>query len=153
MYRPAIAIVATLGLAQLASAATPPVMVVTCAAPKGVNVAASTESERSKTAPTEIFDAEAVSDLRYLGKDEYRCATASIGLWVVGFLLRIHGRSVARLPDGELAELMLSVAELGAVGRNLSQIARVANRTGRVIGVGLRQMAWCAQSMTPRWVE
>src|SRR5437588_4081873 len=59
MYRPAIAIIATLGLGQLASAATPPVMVVTCAGPKGVNVAASTESGRSTTAPSEIFDAEA----------------------------------------------------------------------------------------------
>jgi hypothetical protein len=48
---------------------------------------------------------------------------------------------------------MRAIAELGAIGRNLSQLARVAIQTGRVIGVGLRQIAWCAQSMTPRWVE
>jgi hypothetical protein len=59
MYRPAIAIVATLGLAQLASAATPPLMVVSCAASKGVNIAAFIESERPRTEPAAIFDAEA----------------------------------------------------------------------------------------------
>ena len=50
------------------------------------------------------------------------------------FLLRAHLRSVAPIPDRELADLRRSVAELGAIGRNLNQIATVANRTGRVNG-------------------
>jgi hypothetical protein len=54
-----ILLVATLGLAQLARAAAPALMVVTCSPPKGVNVAASTESDRPETASAEIFDPEA----------------------------------------------------------------------------------------------
>src|SRR5712671_4063064 len=49
-------------------------------------------------------------------------------------LLRTHLRGVALLPQRELTELKRSVAELGAIGRNLNQIARVANQTGRVTG-------------------
>jgi len=50
------------------------------------------------------------------------------------FLLRAHLRSVAPIPDRELAELKRATAELGAIGRNLNQIARVAHQTGRVNG-------------------
>ena len=39
------------------------------------------------------------------------------------------------LPDRELAELRHAVGALGAVGRNLNQIARVAHQTGRVEGL------------------
>ncbi len=49
-------------------------------------------------------------------------------------VLRTHLRGVARIPDREFAELKRSVAELGAIGRNLNQIARVANATGQVTG-------------------
>ena len=49
-------------------------------------------------------------------------------------VLRTHLRGVARIPDREFAELKRAVAELGAVGRNLNQIARVANETRRVNG-------------------
>jgi hypothetical protein len=49
-------------------------------------------------------------------------------------LLRVHLRAAAPLPERELAELRRSVAELGAIGRNLNQIARVANETHHVIG-------------------
>jgi hypothetical protein len=48
------------------------------------------------------------------------------------FLLRAHLRAVTPIPDRELAELKRSVAELGAIGRNLNLIARVANQSGRV---------------------
>ena len=41
----------------------------------------------------------------------------------------------APLPDRELAELRNAVGALGAVGRNLNQISRVAHRTGRVEGL------------------
>ena len=49
-------------------------------------------------------------------------------------VLRTHLRGVARIPDREFAELKRAVAELGAIGRNLNQIARVANETRRVSG-------------------
>lgn len=51
------------------------------------------------------------------------------------FFLRSHLRALAPLPDRELAALTAAVAELGAIGRNLNQIAAVANRTGRVEGI------------------
>jgi hypothetical protein len=51
------------------------------------------------------------------------------------FLLRSHLRALAPLPDRELAALTAAVAELGAIGRNINQIARVANLTGRVEGL------------------
>jgi hypothetical protein len=50
------------------------------------------------------------------------------------FLLRSHLRSLTPLPDRELAALSAAVAGLGAVGRNLNQIANIANRRGRVEG-------------------
>jgi hypothetical protein len=51
------------------------------------------------------------------------------------FLLRSHLRALAPLPDRELAALTAAIAELGAIGRNLNQIARVANLTGRIEGL------------------
>ena len=49
-------------------------------------------------------------------------------------VLRSHLRGVARIPDREFAELKRAVAEVGAIGRNLNQIARVVNETQRVNG-------------------
>jgi hypothetical protein len=49
-------------------------------------------------------------------------------------VLRTHLRGVPRIPDREFAEFKRSVAELGAIGRNLNQIARVANAAGQVTG-------------------
>ncbi len=53
----------------------------------------------------------------------------------VSMLVRTHLRNVPPLPDRELAELRHAVGALGAVGRNLNQIARVAHQTGRVEGL------------------
>jgi hypothetical protein len=50
-------------------------------------------------------------------------------------LVRRHLRGVSPLPDCELAELRRAAGVLGAVGRNLNQIARVAHQTGRVEGL------------------
>jgi hypothetical protein len=47
-------------------------------------------------------------------------------------LLRAHLRSLQPLPKEELMALKRSIAELGAIGRNLNQIARAANQGGRV---------------------
>jgi hypothetical protein len=46
-------------------------------------------------------------------------------------LMRAHLRDLAPLPKEEFTALKRSVAELGAIGRNLNQIARAANQAGR----------------------
>ena len=45
----------------------------------------------------------------------------------VAVLVRAHLRSLPPLPKDELLALKRTVAELGAVGRNLNQIARASN--------------------------
>jgi hypothetical protein len=54
----------------------------------------------------------------------------------VSVLVRSHLRGLAPLPKDELLALKRSVAELGAIGRNLNQIARAANQGGRPPGPG-----------------
>jgi hypothetical protein len=54
----------------------------------------------------------------------------------VSVLVRSHLRNLAPLPKEELLALKRSVAELGAIGRNLNQIARAANQGGRPPGPG-----------------
>ena len=51
-------------------------------------------------------------------------------------LLRAHLRGLTPLPKDELAALKHAVGELGAVGRNLNQIARAVNQGARVAGPG-----------------
>jgi predicted DNA-binding protein len=46
----------------------------------------------------------------------------------VSVLVRSHLRSLAPLPREELLALKITIAELGAVGRNLNQIARALNQ-------------------------
>jgi hypothetical protein len=53
-----------------------------------------------------------------------------------GVLIRAHLRSCPPLPRHELLELKRSVAELGAIGRNINQLARAANQGGRVAASG-----------------
>lgn len=53
-----------------------------------------------------------------------------------GVLIRAHLRSLPPLPRHELQELKRSVAELGAIGRNINQIARAANQGGRIVAPG-----------------
>ena len=52
----------------------------------------------------------------------------------VSVLVRAHLRSLAPLPKEELLALRRTVSELGAVGRNLNQLARAANQGERVSG-------------------
>jgi hypothetical protein len=54
----------------------------------------------------------------------------------VAVLVRSHLRKLTPLPTGELAALKRSIAELGAIGRNLNQIARTLNAGGRADGPG-----------------
>jgi len=49
-------------------------------------------------------------------------------------LLRAHLQSVVPLPDREIGELKRAVGELGMIGRNLNQIAKVMHQTGKVTG-------------------
>ena len=49
----------------------------------------------------------------------------------VSVLVRAHLRGLAPLPKEELTALKRSVAELGAVGRNLNQVVRAVNQGGR----------------------
>jgi hypothetical protein len=52
----------------------------------------------------------------------------------VSVLVRAHLRILSPLPKQELMVLRRAVGELGAMGRNLNQIARAANRGGQVVG-------------------
>jgi hypothetical protein len=54
----------------------------------------------------------------------------------VAVLVRSHLRKLTPLPTEELAALKRSIAELGAIGRNLYQIARAHNAGGRSDGPG-----------------
>ncbi len=49
-------------------------------------------------------------------------------------LLRAHLQAVVPLPDRELKELTRAIGELGAIGRNLNQIAKVVHQTGKLTG-------------------
>jgi hypothetical protein len=53
----------------------------------------------------------------------------------VSVLVRSHLRSLVPLPKDEFLALRSAVSELGAVGRNLNQIARAANQGARIAGV------------------
>ena len=54
----------------------------------------------------------------------------------VSVLVRSHLRALAPLPKDELVALKRAASELGAVGRNLNQIARAANQGARGGGIG-----------------
>src|SRR5438067_6819206 len=58
----------------------------------------------------------------------------------VSVLVRSHLRNLAPLPKEELLALKRSVAELGAIGRNLNQIARAMNQSERVSPPGREEM-------------
>jgi len=58
----------------------------------------------------------------------------------VAVLVRSHLRRLTPLPVAELDALKRSIAELGAVGRNLNQIARALNTGGRFDGPGRQDL-------------
>jgi hypothetical protein len=58
----------------------------------------------------------------------------------VAVLARSHLRNLVPLPKQELVALRSAVAELGAIGRNLNQIARAMNQGGRVAGPGREEL-------------
>ena len=71
----------------------------------------------------------------------------------VSVLVRSHLRNLTPLPKEELSALRRSVAELGAIGRNLNQIARAANQGGKPSSPGredLRSMLKVAEAVNRR---
>ena len=58
----------------------------------------------------------------------------------VSVLVRSHLRSLTPLPKDELLALKRAVAELGAIGRNLNQIARAAGQGGRTAVIGRNEV-------------
>lgn len=60
----------------------------------------------------------------------------------VAVLVRSHLRRLTPLPTEELAALKRSIAELGAIGRNLNQIARTLNAGGRSDSPGREYLEW-----------
>ena len=58
----------------------------------------------------------------------------------VSVFVRSHLRALSPLPRDELVALKRSVAELGAIGRNLNQIARVANQGGHAAAIGREEV-------------
>lgn len=68
----------------------------------------------------------------------------------VSVLVRAHLRDLAPLPKAELMALKRSVAELGAIGRNLNQLTRLAHQQAGLAGVGgedLRMMLKVCEAM------
>jgi hypothetical protein len=53
----------------------------------------------------------------------------------LSILVRTHLRGLPPLPDRELVELKRAVAAVNEIGRNVNQIARVANQSGQVVGL------------------
>ena len=58
----------------------------------------------------------------------------------VSVLVRVHLRTLSPLPEAELVALKRSIAELGAIGRNINQLARYAHQTTDVSGVTRQQL-------------
>ena len=54
----------------------------------------------------------------------------------ISVLVRSHLRALAPLPKEELVALKRVVGELGAIGRNLNQLARAANEGRPIAGMG-----------------
>ena len=67
---------------------------------------------------------------------EHAAARGMASATYVSVLVRSHLRSLAPLPKDELVALKRAVSELGAVGRNLNQIARAANQGARGASIG-----------------
>lgn len=68
----------------------------------------------------------------------------------VSVLVRAHLRVLSPLPKAELMALKRSVAELGAIGRNLNQLARLAHQRTGSAGPGgedLRMMLQVCEAM------
>lgn len=71
---------------------------------------------------------------------ERAAARGMAGATYVAVVMRSHLRNLPPLPKEELLGLKRSVAELGAIGRNLNQIARAANQGTRTGGASREEL-------------
>ena len=90
---------------------------------------ASAESERSASRGERMSIRLSSNDRRLLR--DRASARGMPSATYVAVLVRSHLRKVIPLPTEELAALKRSIAELGAIGRNLNQIAAALNAGGR----------------------
>ena len=72
-----------------------------------------------------------VSDRQLLNQQAAAQGTRSATY--VALLVRAHLHGVAPIPKDELLALKRSIAELGALGRNLNQMARALNQDARAV--------------------
>jgi hypothetical protein len=72
--------------------------------------------------------------------NERATARGMPGATYVAVLVRSHLRNLVPSPKQELLALKSAVAELGAIGRNLNQIARAMNHGERVAGPGREEL-------------
>lgn len=66
----------------------------------------------------------------------------------VALLIRSHLRNVSPLPTEELRALKRSIAEVGAIGRNLNQIARSLNRGEAAVGLSKADLQSLFKALT-----
>jgi hypothetical protein len=64
-------------------------------------------------------------------------------------ILRAHLRKLTPLPNKELLALKRSIAELGALGRNINQIARVLNEGGKAPESVRENSGQCSRLVRP----
>jgi hypothetical protein len=72
--------------------------------------------------------------------NERAAARGMAGATYVAVLVRSHLRTLVPLPTQELLALKSAVAELGAIGRTLNQIARAMNQGQRVAAPGREEL-------------
>jgi hypothetical protein len=66
----------------------------------------------------------------------------------VSFLIRSHLRNVAPMPIAELTALKQSIGEIGAIGRNINQIARAMNRGETASGLTRAEVQALIKALT-----
>ena len=64
------------------------------------------------------------------------------------YFIRAHLRALTPLPSAELAAFKRSIAEVGAIGRNLNQIARAVNRGETPNGPGRADLQALLRALT-----
>jgi uncharacterized protein (DUF1778 family) len=102
--------------------------------------AGTTEIDVSRTAPRDMRLYVRLDPNDRLLLNERAAVRGMASATYVAVLVRSHLRHLVPLPKQELLALKSAVAELGAIGRNLNQIARAMNQGGRVAGPGREEL-------------
>ena len=85
--------------------------------------------EPVKAAPSARLSVRIREDDRLILRERAAARGMSAATYV-SFVVRSHLRRLAPLPDSELRLLKQAIAEVSAIGRNLNQLARLANSFG-----------------------